>query len=140
MELIGKILDFERNFDRKASELHQSIGIPIGNLTSQFFANIYLNGMDHFIKEELRCWYYLRYMDDFMVFHSKKEFLWQVKGAIVDYLKGLSLKLHDNKCRIYKTDQGVPFLGLIVFPQKRRSYREVCICGFGNMRCGVCFY
>ncbi|PIR17704.1 MAG: hypothetical protein COV46_03060 [Deltaproteobacteria bacterium CG11_big_fil_rev_8_21_14_0_20_49_13] len=106
--------------------IHPSIhpvGIPIGNLTSQFFANIYLNGLDHFIKEGLGCGYYLRYLDDFVVFHNDKKFLWYVKSEVEKYLETLKLKLHSGKCRIFKTESGVPFLGLTVFPNRRRLKR-----------------
>ncbi len=99
-------------------------GIPIGNLTSQFFANVYLNGLDHFIKQTLACRYYLRYMDDFVVFHREKSFLWWVKEKIVGYLEGLRLALHEGKCRIFKTVQGVPFLGMTIFPDKRRLKKQ----------------
>ena len=105
----------------------QKIGIPIGNLTSQFFANFYLNGMDHYIQERLGCRYYLRYMDDFVVFHEDKRFLLSVKEAIEDYLKGLRLRLHEEKCRVHKTPGGVPFLGMVIFPDRRRLKRESVI-------------
>ncbi|MBI2501557.1 MAG: RNA-directed DNA polymerase, partial [Deltaproteobacteria bacterium] len=89
-------------------------GIPIGNLTSQFFANIYLNGLDHFIKERLKCRYYLRYMDDFVIFHDDKNFLWQAKVEVQKYLRALRLTIHENKCRIFNTRNGIPFLGLVI--------------------------
>ncbi len=101
----------------------QRTGIPIGNLTSQFFANIYLNGLDHFIKEGLGCRYYLRYMDDFMILHDDKDFLWLVKMEIQKYLQALHLELHENKCRIFRTRNGIPFLGLMVSPDWRRLKR-----------------
>lgn len=124
MWLIRKILDFSREYD--VNNVHfacKQIGIPIGNLTSQFFANIYLNGMDHFIKERLGCRYYLRYMDDFVVFHDDKPFLWSVKQAIQDYLMDLSLCLHENKCRVFATNHGTPFLGLFISSHSRRLKR-----------------
>lgn len=93
-------------------------------MTSQFFANVYLNGLDHYVKERLGCRYYLRYMDDFVVFHDDKAFLWRVKEAIVAYLETLKLELHAGKCRIFETAHGVPFLGLTVFPDRRRLKRE----------------
>lgn len=99
-------------------------GIPIGNLTSQFFANIYLNGLDHHIKEVLGCRYYLRYMDDFLVLSNDKVFLWKVLESIQDYLKKLDLGLHDKKCRIYSSDMGVPFLGFVIFPFYKRLKRQ----------------
>jgi RNA-directed DNA polymerase len=102
-------------------------GIPIGNLTSQFFANIYLNGLDHFIKEGLRCRYYLRYMDDFVVFHNDKAFLSHVREQIICYLRGLRLRLHENKCQVYAASSGVPFLGVIMFSDKRRLKRQTIV-------------
>ena len=109
---------------QSVSQSVSRVGIPIGNLTSQFFANVYLNGMDHNIKEQMGCRYYLRYMDDFVIFHHDKRFLWDVKKAIVEYIEGLGLSLHDGKCRIFRTSQGTPFLGLVVFPNRRRLKRE----------------
>ncbi|MDP2600261.1 MAG: RNA-directed DNA polymerase [Deltaproteobacteria bacterium] len=96
----------------------------MGNLTSQFFANVYLNGLDHFIKEKLGCRFYLRYMDDFAVFHDDKDFLWFVKEEIVQHLASLKLHLHETKCRIFETAYGTPFLGMAIFPYKRRLKRQ----------------
>ena len=124
--LIQKILASHRTAETLHPSIHPSIhprGIPIGNLTSQFFANIYLNGLDHYIKETLRCQYYLRYMDDFVVLHTSKAALWEVKKAIVQYLQQLGLCLHERKCRIHRTDCGVPFLGLVIFPHRQRLLR-----------------
>ena len=63
--------------------LERKRGIPIGNLTSQFFANYYLNGLDHFVKQELRCKGYVRYMDDFILFGQEKQCMFEWKDAIV---------------------------------------------------------
>lgn len=123
--LIQKILQFD----------DQEAGIPIGNLTSQFFANIYLNGLDHFIKEKLGCQYYLRYMDDFVVLHDSKSFLWAAKKNIQDYLKGLHLHLHENKCRIFSTGHGIPFLGQVISSNRRRLKRNNVIRFKRRMRC-----
>lgn len=98
---------------------YRNKGIPIGNLTSQFFANVYLNGFDHFIKQELKCRHYIRYVDDFVVFDNDKQRLHEVKKKMVEYLTGLRLKLHQKKCRIYQVDEGVDFLGFRVFPTHR---------------------
>jgi retron-type reverse transcriptase len=94
-------------------------GIPIGNLTSQFFANTYLNGFDHFVKEELRCACYLRYMDDFAVLDDNKGRLHEVKAAMGEYLAGLRLKLHPDKCQVFPATQGTDFLGFRIFPTHR---------------------
>ncbi len=94
-------------------------GIPIGNLTSQFFANVYLNGFDHFIKEELRCRYYIRYVDDFVILDDSKERLIDVKQYMEEYLGTLRLKLHTRKSRVYRVCDGISFLGYRVFPSHR---------------------
>jgi retron-type reverse transcriptase len=93
--------------------------IPIGNLTSQFFANVYLNRFDHFVKEVLRCKYYIRYVDDFVVFDNSKSRLHEVKAALNGYLDTLRLRLHQNKSRIYRVSDGVRFLGYRIFPTHR---------------------
>lgn len=94
-------------------------GIPIGNLTSQFFANVYLNGFDHFVKERLGCKYYIRYVDDWVVFDNNKGHLDDVKVRMEEYLENLRLKLHPNKCRVYRVDEGIRFLGYRIFPTHR---------------------
>lgn len=92
-------------------------GIPIGNLTSQFLANVYLNGFDHFMKEQKGTKYYLRYMDDFVVFANDKNFLKEMKLLIDGYLKS-ELKLHLKvKATILNQQQhGLSFLGARIYP------------------------
>lgn len=127
LSLIETILKSHHNMAadlQPASQPARSVGIPIGNLTSQFFANVYLNGLDHYVKERLGCRYYLRYMDDFVIFHDDKAFLWRMKQSIVEHLETLKVELHAGKCRIFETAHGVPFLGLTVFPERRRLKRE----------------
>ena len=99
-------------------------GIPIGNLTSQFFANVYLNGFDHYIKEQLKCRHYIRYVDDFVVFHNEKVFLHEAKSCIKEYLGSLRLRLHPEKSRIFRVRDGVEFLGYRVFPTHRLLKKE----------------
>lgn len=94
-------------------------GIPIGNLTSQFFGNIYLNGFDHFVKEQLRCRHYIRYVDDFVIFGNNRSALRDTRDGISQYLADLRLKLHPRKCRVYRTSEGVAFLGFRIFPHFR---------------------
>ncbi len=92
------------------------IGLPIGNITSQFFANVYLYRFDNFIKKNLACENYLRYVDDFVIFHKDKEFLIYIKENIQNYLfsnLGLSLRT-DSKLRQNKA--GLDFLGYIIKP------------------------
>jgi RNA-directed DNA polymerase len=94
-------------------------GIPIGNLTSQFYANVYLNALDHFIKEQLRCKYYIRYCDDFVVFSEDKDFLHEAREKISEYLISLRLKLHPHKCQVFPIKDGTDFLGYRIFPDYR---------------------
>jgi retron-type reverse transcriptase len=95
-------------------------GLPIGNLTSQFFANFYLNGLDHFIKETLSCKKYLRYVDDFALFSDDREYLLSAKILIEKYLEDLRLKLHPAKSQLFATNHGVNFVGFRVFPDRVR--------------------
>jgi retron-type reverse transcriptase len=95
-------------------------GLPIGNLTSQFFGNVYLNGFDHYIKDTLGCKAYLRYVDDFAVFSNDKKELWAVKNRMDEYLQKLRLKLHARKTRIFPVNSGCEFLGFYVYPHFRK--------------------
>jgi RNA-directed DNA polymerase len=94
-------------------------GIPIGNLASQIFANLYLNGLDHYLKETIKCQHYIRYMDDLVVFGNEKDWLGEIKKDIGEYLQRLRLKLHPNKSRIYLTTSGIGFLGYKIYPTHR---------------------
>lgn len=92
-------------------------GLPIGNLTSQFLANVYLNPLDHFIKQALRIHGYLRYMDDFVCFHNEKPVLKQVRKEIETYLKEkLFLRLKPSACYFGYSHNGLSFLGARIFP------------------------
>jgi len=95
-------------------------GLPIGNLTSQFFANLYLDGFNHFVKEELHCRRYLRYVDDFAVFGDDAGELAAVRDRMEAYLRDrLNLRLHPRKTRVFPVAEGVGFLGFRVFPTHR---------------------
>jgi RNA-directed DNA polymerase len=91
-------------------------GLPIGNLTSQFFANVYLNGFDRFIQSEIHCPNYLRYVDDFVIFHHDPAILAKARPALEDYLAGLRLKIHPIKSQQFETRLGGNFVGFRVFP------------------------
>jgi retron-type reverse transcriptase len=99
-------------------------GIPVGNLTSQFFANLYLDDFDHWLKEEVRVGPYVRYVDDFCVFGDDKERLNAIKEMIVGRLAGIRLKIHDGKSRIYTKSEGVEFLGFRHLSKTVRVRRE----------------
>lgn len=90
-------------------------GLPIGNLTSQWFGNYYLNPLDHFIKEVLKCRYYIRYVDDFVLLDNDKSRLWDAKGQIEHFLEQYRLIIHPKKSSIHQTAEGVCFLGHRVF-------------------------
>ncbi|MFA6422947.1 MAG: reverse transcriptase/maturase family protein [Patescibacteria group bacterium] len=92
-------------------------GIPIGNLTSQLFANVYLNELDKFVKHKLKVKYYLRYCDDFIILSSNENYLNYFIILIESFLmEKLKLKLHENKVFIRKLKQGIDFLGYVVLP------------------------
>jgi hypothetical protein len=86
-------------------------GLPIGNLTSQIFANFYLSELDHFCKEHLHLKYYIRYMDDILIFGNSIESLKKVKKKVETFLTTLRLHVHPGKNTISKTKFGVNFLG-----------------------------
>lgn len=94
-------------------------GLPIGNLTSQLWGNYYLNPMDHFLKDRWGCPAYIRYVDDFVVFHDDKSFLHETKAALEEFLHAYRLVLHPAKSRIHQVKEGVLFLGHRVFPDFR---------------------
>ena len=91
-------------------------GMPLGNLISQFFANVYLNELDQFVKHKLKVKYYIRYVDDFVILHHSKERLEKLKKEISNFLKKrLDLELHPGKSKVIKLDNGIKFLGFRVF-------------------------
>jgi retron-type reverse transcriptase len=110
--------------DDLLTPLQRRKGLPLGNLTSQFFANCYLNGLDHFITENLKFSSYLRYVDDFAMFAQEAESLADAKVAIEKYLEQLRLKIHPIKSQVFETKYGVNFVGFRVFPQYIRVRRE----------------
>ncbi len=86
-------------------------GLPIGNLTSQFFANVYLDPLDHFVKERLRCAGYVRYVDDFALFDDSRETLAEMRDEVAAFLSGRRLTLHPRKTRIVSRREPQTFLG-----------------------------
>jgi hypothetical protein len=93
-------------------------GLPIGNLTSQFWANCYLNPFDHFVQRELQAPAYLRYVDDFLIFADDKRWLADARRAIIARLARLRLTIHPTNCK--PVTNGISFLGFVVFPEHRR--------------------
>lgn len=109
-------------------------GLPIGNLTSQFWANCYMNEFDHFVTRELGCGAYLRYVDDFLLFANDKQTLWQWRTALIERLATLRVTLHETQAQVRPTHEGARFLGFTVFPTHRRLLRRKGIYYQGKLR------
>ena len=90
-------------------------GIPIGNLTSQLFANIYLNKLDSFVKHGLRAKHYIRYMDDFVILHESKKQLQCWKTQIEHFLHSIKLGFSEKKANVFPVRKGIDFLGYKLF-------------------------
>ena len=100
-------------------------GLPIGNLTSQFFANVYLDILDQYVKHDLKCKYYLRYCDDFILLSDRRDYLETCEISISDFLKKrLQLDLNPKR-KLAKISSGVNFLGYIVKPKYRLVRKRV---------------
>lgn len=96
------------------------IGLPLGNLTSQLLVNIYMNEFDQFVKRTLKVKYYIRYADDFVIFHESRPFLEDLISRISQFLKEqLRLSLNLNKVDLKTLESGVDFLGWVHFPDHR---------------------
>ncbi len=120
MGLIGKILASHRDgICREYGEdlfafMDHPRGLPIGNLTSQFFANIHLDRFDHFVKQELRVPGYVRYVDDFILFGPDRAMLHRWGRECREFLAARRLELHPDKYRLCRTAEGVDFCGFAV--------------------------
>jgi len=100
-------------------------GLPIGNLTSQFFANVYLDVFDHYVKDEKSVKFYVRYMDDFCVFSNDKDLLKELYKEVVIFLDDkLKLGIKDTATLINTSLHGLPFLGVRIFPKMIRLKKE----------------
>lgn len=99
-------------------------GLPIGNLTSQFWANVYLNPLDQFVKQDLKCRACLRYVDDFLLFAPDKASLHLWRLQIIEFLRTLRLTLHEAEAAVFPVATGIPFLGWRVYPHQRRLKRR----------------
>lgn len=125
LDLLGRIVDSSSGQepvidwypgDDLFAPLQRPRGIPIGNQTSQFLANVYLDPLDHFVKEKLSARGYVRYVDDFLVFGADKKELARFREAITTFLLGLRLRLHPRKNVIFPVGAGIRFVGYRVFP------------------------
>ena len=105
------------------------LGLPIGNLSSQFFANVYLDVLDQFVKHGLRCRHYIRYVDDFILIHESPQWLNQAKLRIEDLLEShLHARLNPSKTILQPVERGVDFVGQVIKPwhrtTRKRTYNE----------------
>ena len=106
--------------DDLLTPLERPKGLPIGNLTSQSFANLYLSPFDHFVKEKLKLKQYLRYVDDFSAFSDDWQELADARVAMENYLATLRLKMHPIKSQLFETRYGANFVGFRVLPDRIR--------------------
>lgn len=117
MELVREIVG---SFASTGSTLFERKGVPIGNLTSQLFANVYMNEFDQFVKHSLRVKHFVRYTDDFVIVSDDEHHLQSLLPSVQQFLsKQLRLNLHPHKVTIRKFAHGVDFLGYVLLPQHR---------------------
>ncbi len=116
------------------TEGKDGVGLPLGNLTSQLFVNVYMNKFDQFAKHKLKAKYYIRYADDFVILSPDRIYLENATGEISKFLlEELNLELHPNKIFIKTFSSGVDFLGQVVFPShkvlrtktKKRMFKNI---------------
>ena len=113
------------DYDKSLFHSPEGCGLPIGNLTSQLFSNVYLNELDQYCKRVLGCRYYGRYVDDFYVVSGDKAFLRSLVPLVRPFLKdSLSLSLHEGKTQILPVQYGVTFLGMFLKPWRRTASRS----------------
>jgi retron-type reverse transcriptase len=132
LELVDRIL--ESHVERVAREwpaggdlfdvVEHRKGLPIGNLTSQFFANIYLDAFDHFVKQELRVKGYVRYVDDFLLYARSRSEARAWGRACREFLAAEGLEIHPDKYRLIPTGDGVDFCGYVVHADGRVKVRS----------------
>jgi retron-type reverse transcriptase len=127
MNLLQEIIE---SFVASRPSLFERRGIPIGNLTSQIFANIYMNEFDQFVKHNLKIKHYVRYTDDFIIVSTDRKYLENLINPIQDFLKTkLCLELHPKKVHIIKHIRGVDFLGYVILPEhiklRKKTKRKI---------------
>lgn len=133
-ELMNLLTEVVESFTSSRSTLFERCGLPIGNLTSQLFANVYMDVFDQFMKHELKVKYYARYTDDFVVVSENKEHLLQLLPQMRSFLKEkLKIQIHPKKITITNFGRGIDYLGYVLFPHftlvrkrtKKRAVRRI---------------
>lgn len=126
-------IDYTTSYQRWLFPYHKSLlfvpktqWMPLGNLTSQLFANIYLNELDQFIKHILKIRYYVRYVDDFVLLHHDKNYLLECHEKIKNFLsERLKMTLHPNKLYIQHYKKWVKFLWVMIYPYYRVVWKRI---------------
>jgi RNA-directed DNA polymerase len=138
-EAMWLLKEIVSSFSTGQRDLFHPRGVPIGNLTSQLFANVYMNEFDQFVKHELKAKHYVRYTDDFIIVSADKAELQKLLTPIERFLQEtLLLSLHPNKIQLVKYHNGVDFLGYVEFTHhrlmretsKRRMMRKISHAAF----------
>jgi len=104
----------------------EHLGLPIGNLSSQFFANVYLDALDQFVKHTIGAKHYIRYVDDFVLLHQSPQWLNAAKAQIEAFLPQLGARLNDSKTILQPIDRGIDFVGQVIKPWHRSTRRRTC--------------
>jgi retron-type reverse transcriptase len=115
-----EVVDLLREIIESFSSTREGVGLPLGNLTSQLFVNIYMNEFDQFVKHGLKEKYYIRYADDFVILSESKIWLEHLLPEIRAFLsEQLKLELHPQKVSIATWASGIDFLGWVMFPDHK---------------------
>ncbi len=131
--IMGLLIHIIQSFETSAG-----VGLPLGNLTSQLFTNVYMNVFDQFVKHKLRARFYIRYADDFVLMSGDKAWLQDQLVLMQDFLQlHLSLIIHPDKIYLQTITSGVDFLGWVNFPKhrvlrratKQRMFRRIMVYG-----------
>lgn len=125
-ELRGMASDLQRVPHHKRLTSHPAhLGLPIGNLSSQFFANVYLDVLDQYVKHGLRCKHYIRYVDDFVLLHESPQWLNESKDHIEEHLDmALAARINPKKTILQPIDIGIDFVGQVIKPWRRTIRRK----------------
>ncbi|MFS2103609.1 reverse transcriptase domain-containing protein [Ralstonia sp. Ralssp135] len=119
---------------KRLMEQPAHLGLPIGNLSSQFFANVYLNELDQFVKHELRCHHYIRYVDDFVLLHESPQWLNDAHAAIDAFLPArLRARLNPSKTILQPVARGIDFVGQVIRPWVRHTRKRTLRSGIQRM-------
>lgn len=112
--------------DKSLMGARAQCGLPIGNLTSQLYANLYLNPLDHFVKRDLGFAWYVRYVDDMLFLHPSRQFLVDAIPPVRQFLsEHLGLRLHPRKISLQPVARGFPFLGAYILPHRVYAGRRL---------------